>query len=379
MIREIIGQRIKEERNKYGLSIENLAKEIGITRQTLSKIEKGEAIINAEKLMLIADITKKPLSYFYAETAPEVRLFFRADAAKEISDELLSKFKQEYNHYAEIEDILAIDRPKEMPPLYRIDSFANNKQKIASRAERERKRLGIGEAPIGNIYDLLEQNGIKILFFSSPIKDIYGLSAYEPLKGACIFINSNDEITVERRIFTAAHEYAHLIFHRDEFDQVESFRYRKGRGKAKPGTEKIADHFAGHFLVPSMTLEKSIPNKKHITVNDILYLKKLFGVSFEAMIWRLRDERFITDEEQRDFYRFLRHFGYKEKEPDGMRDIFSKNVRYITLVRNAYENEEITLSKAAELLSLTVLQARERILTWSHKVDQTKGAHGCSR
>jgi Zn-dependent peptidase ImmA (M78 family)/DNA-binding XRE family transcriptional regulator len=367
MIRRIIGERIKEQREKFGLSIEELAKQIGgISRQTLSKIEKGEAIIDAEKLMIIADITRKPLSYFYAETAPEVRLFFRADNAQGISDELSSKFQKKYQQYGEIEEILGIDRPTSIPLSYGIRSFEKNKKRIADIASKERIRLGAGEAPINNIFELLEQNGIRILFFKSALRDVYGLSTYEAEKGACIFVNSSDDITVERRIFTAAHEYAHLIFHRDEFDQVESFRYRKGRGKAKPGTEKIADHFAGHFLVPTITLEKSIPNKKHITVNDIISLKKLFGVSFEAMIWRLRDERFITGQEHQDFYRFLGRFGYRKKEPDRMKDIFSKNVRYITLVRNAYDNEQITLSKAAELLDLSVVRAREKMQEWSH-------------
>lgn len=365
MIREIMGKRVKEERNRLGLPIEEFAHQIGLSRQTLSKIEKGETTIDADKLMIVSEITNKPLSYFYDTAISEVRLFFRADAPQEIDDELLFRFKQKYRHYSELEEILAVDRLRPIPRYFHVDSFEKNKKEIADIAEEERKHLGAGEAPIKNIFELLEQNGIKILFFKSSVKDLYGLSAYEEGKGACIFVNSNKDVTVERRIFTAAHEYAHLIFHRDEFNQIECFRYRRGKGRAKPRAEKIADYFAGHLLVPPITLENAIPNKKNITGNDILYLKKFFGVSFQAVVRRLKDVGYLSADEERNYYRQLARLGYREKEPEPMEDVFSRNLRYIALIKNAYENEKITLSKVAELLDITALQAREKILEWS--------------
>lgn len=55
---ELLGQNIKKYRNKIGMSQEVLAGFVGLSREYILRIEKGQKFVSLKKLFEIADILK---------------------------------------------------------------------------------------------------------------------------------------------------------------------------------------------------------------------------------------------------------------------------------------------------------------------------------
>ena len=366
MIKKIIGLKIESERKRAGLSLEEVAKKIGLSRQTMSLVESGESIINSEKLLHFARLVGRPISFFFEEKATEVQLFFRADSAEKITSALEDSLKERYRLYVELEEILGIKPCGQVPQSVNLRTFsASDKDLIADVAKQERKRLGLGDAPIKNIFELFENNGIKIFVFDFSNPDLFGVTCYNEKSGTCIFVNGNAKIPGERQIFTVAHEYGHLIFHRDEFVDQETFKYRKGVGKSKVPEEKIIDYFAGVFLVPEDSLRKVLPVGYKISPADIVSVKRFFSVSFNTIVERLHQCDLINSAEKKNFYRLAVSSGFKKKEPNALdKKGLQFNTRFENLLRKAYENELISMNKVAELYGKNTKEVRELVKGW---------------
>lgn len=371
MISDVMGKRIKSERERLGLSLEELASELKISRQTLSQIEKGQSVLSSDKLYLLAEKAGRRISFFYEEKAEPISIFFRADSAEKIDAKLEEDLKRRLNLYVELEEILDVTDLRYIPRPRQVRSFSKGaKVLIKNCAEKERAHFGIGDAPIKDIFELMSNDGLKIICIDSELQGFYGASAYSGELGACIFVNTNHRISVERQIFTVAHEYGHLIFHQTQFVSGGIQRYSKGSGRGKAEDEKIVDFFAGNFLVPESYLRKVVPNLKFVTPEDILYVKRIFGVSYKTIIERLSDITVIKQSQKNMLYGGFAKRGIpKLIEPDPMNGrSLGRNRRYEELARNAYENGLITLGKFAEMRNLSILEAREAIREWG-KID----------
>jgi Zn-dependent peptidase ImmA (M78 family) len=113
-----------------------------------------------------------------------------------------------------------------------------------------------------------------------------------------IAVNMND--TLGRQRFTCAHELYHLNFQKGFTSVVCPSGFT-----SKNEVEKSANSFASYFLVPSVALNKQIYerglNKRPFTSTDIIDLEQFFGMSHQAMLFRLRNSRLITEEECEQF------------------------------------------------------------------------------
>lgn len=86
---KLIGSRIKEARQKKGLSQKDLAEAVGFDSATsISLIESGERKISIVDLEKTAEILNEELAYFI-ESEPEVRVSFRADGLDEKDAEVI--------------------------------------------------------------------------------------------------------------------------------------------------------------------------------------------------------------------------------------------------------------------------------------------------
>ena len=368
MISKFIGQKMEAERKRSELSLEEVAKKIGLSRQTLSLVEKGERVIDSERLLRFAILVGRPISFFFEEKTLEVQLFFRAHSTQKITPALEVDLMERYRRYVELEEIIGIKSRGQLPQTVTLRSFSGEDQKrIEAIAKEERERLGMADAPIKSIFELLENHGVRILVFDFGDPDSVGsgVTCYHAESGPCVFVNGNRKIPAERRIFTAAHEYGHLIFHRDEFVDLHSFRYRKGVGKSKSPEEKISDFFAGVFLVPEERLRKVAPVGYRITPADVIYIKHIFNVSFKAILERLHQCSLINSQEKRNLYAWLGSRYKADEEPHPLdSDQLQVNKRFENLLRKAYESELISVNKVGELSGKSMSQVRDLVREW---------------
>ncbi|MEY5042515.1 MAG: hypothetical protein RLZZ414_2079, partial [Bacteroidota bacterium] len=111
-MKEIISQKIKNARALKGLSQQELADMIGVSKQMISKYEKGESIPTSSNLLKLSKSLKVKIDYFFKPSKIELgTLNFRKKSSfsnkKQESLEQLIKLNLE--NYLEIEDLLQID------------------------------------------------------------------------------------------------------------------------------------------------------------------------------------------------------------------------------------------------------------------------------
>ncbi|MDA3925143.1 MAG: ImmA/IrrE family metallo-endopeptidase, partial [Kiritimatiellae bacterium] len=84
--------------------------------------------------------------------------------------------------------------------------------------------------------------GVKIQLCDFSFSNLFGLSIGEADGGPAMVINTGKSISVERKIFSIAHELGHLILHRHTYGTDYSNEYEQ--------QEHEADIFAAAFLMP---------------------------------------------------------------------------------------------------------------------------------
>gem|GEM_PF-335495 len=66
-----VGKKIRARRKSLGMTLSDLAQQVGITFQQFQKYETGKNRIGASNLSKVADILKLPISYFFSEPTVE--------------------------------------------------------------------------------------------------------------------------------------------------------------------------------------------------------------------------------------------------------------------------------------------------------------------
>lgn len=337
-----------------GYKYDFVSQKLNITRQTLNNYINGITLIDIEKLIKLSELLKRNIDYFYKDNFVFGNYLFRSDS--EVDNITKVKFEERIRKYLEVEKLVG---KKTIP--YMLDVYLEklDKEFIETIAQNLRRFWNIGLLePINNPINLLELNGIKVLQFSSPDHEISGFSAFNDKIGYCIYLNSNN--TIERQFFTSIHELAHFIFNRKDYGIELS-------AKENEGKEKIANYFAGVFLVPKDSLNKFVEENyfKKIDFEEVCLIKKYFNVSAECIIKRLFQEGKIDKAN----YEMLRNEANEKVGSFGEREPIEKkyfidNFRFNNLVKNAYMENRITTSKLAELLNIRMDEANREAEKW---------------
>jgi Zn-dependent peptidase ImmA (M78 family) len=146
---------------------------------------------------------------------------------------------------------------------------------------------------------LLEAKGVRVFALAENTKAVDAFSLWRRDQ-PYVFLNTMK--TAERSRFDAAHELCHLI------------RHRHGGPRGRKAEEE-ADRFASSFLMPSADVKAIAPRVS--TLNQIIELKRRWGVSMLAMIYRLHKLGSITDWQYRTFCIQASERG-RDYEPNGM-------------------------------------------------------------
>ena len=371
-LKEIIGRNLKTAREIAGKSQEDFARDLDISRATLSAVENGHVAIDSAKLLRASKILGLPVMDFFKEREDEVALLFRAAEEVVPKAEVRSRLQRFCEAYRELEEIVGVADSVLLPPEYTYFPHLHSKPiNFATQvALSERERLGLGlYDPIENIFKLLDGNGVRLLDLAVDQEGLYGLSGFSKQYGLCILVNTRN--TIERNIFTAAHEYGHLLMHRPFYKSVD-LSEKMDRDE---DLEMMADVFAANFLVPEVGLRdvwaKNV-GRKEISLEDVVFLKRHFRVSTKVMVRRLRDIGMISEKESGE----ILALAYKAQPDDKVEyaslksnniDLLSewKNVsRFLYLARKAAVSSLISLGKLGELLGKNVLEVRSLVQQW---------------
>jgi len=352
MNKESIGKKFKQLRELSGMTQEDVAKRLGVTNEYISMIESGKRTPSLEVLAKASKLFHCDIGFFITDKESDFSEILRVEGIKEEDKKELQKFIELSREYALLEElteehpILAPVYPD--PPVEALNDHNFLYEFAEEMANSERRRLGLGDEPIRDIFALIETQGVHLIRKELKESRISGIFIFSK-KGAFILVNSR--LPREDQVFTVAHEYCHYLKDRDKGPQID-WDYQVGvANQIQNPNELIANAFALSFLIPETAIKKLVRLQlgSHLGPEKVIYLKLYFGVSLEAMLYRLRKLGYLREKDTNKIRQIetppLENmvFGYSNLKSRGISE------RFLKLSLGAYYKDKISKERLATL------------------------------
>jgi Zn-dependent peptidase ImmA (M78 family)/transcriptional regulator with XRE-family HTH domain len=323
-----LATRLRQAREKQGISQVQAAEAIGVPRTAITKLETGSRSVSTLELTKLAKLYRRRVASFFDETLDNEenleQLLYRAKPGLDQSPQ----FKQQVHHYIDLcEEGIILEKILQFkdrigPPSYTLAIPKTKSEAVlqgAIVAEQERNRLNLGTQAVADLPTLISSQNIWACSAIFP-DEISGLFIKHVKTGMIILVNATH--VKARKRFSYAHEYAHVLFDRDENVRISS---------SENNSEYIevrANAFAAAFLMPADGINELLrhlnkgnstrneqiildaatnrqlhaehrtpPFSQNITFQDIAIIAHYFGVSYHAAVYRLRSLNFISAQE----------------------------------------------------------------------------------
>jgi Zn-dependent peptidase ImmA (M78 family)/DNA-binding XRE family transcriptional regulator len=364
-IGEHVPSRLRVARRDRGLTQEAVAEQLGVARTTIVAIEKGERRIRPEELRKLAMVYGRQVDELLRPTAPveDLEAQFRVVLPKLPEDLDLAApvhvLEQLVDDYLELERLTGSKFKPRHPPEISLEGV-DAEAAATEAASAERNRLGLGDAPIPNLRDVLEAKvGMRVFALELPSR-VAGLFAYDEGVGACVAINAAHPF--ERQQVTLAHEWGHFLTRRHTADVTLT-----KAASRRSATERFAQAFAYEVLLPATSVIRHFNDLKRAgggrtSVAAIIELAQVLGnVSVQLLFLRLEALRLIP----LGTYERIRHEGFKVVDaqhelglsPPASDDRLLPR-RVTTLAIEAIQRGEITEGLFARFLRIDRVAAR---------------------
>lgn len=308
MKKEFVGEQLKAARQYRGLTVEQLADQINVKKQSVSLYENNKMTPEFDKVLLMSNALNFPFDYFMQK--PKVNIqskstYFRAllTTSKKYRVEQIRKMEVLSSIYKVLSDY--IDFPQvDLPDL------SNGNYSPSEAASLLREHWKLGNAPIKDIISILEDKGIIVTTFATSTDQIDAFSHLIDVDGNEIYLialSSNKKSAV-RKHFDVAHELGHIVMH-EWSEDIESLSREEFRTR-----EKEANEFAASFLLPSEEFLADVsayPSK----IEYYIQLKKKWKISISAMIMRAYSLGAISFHQYQYMWKVYNAKGYRTNEP----------------------------------------------------------------
>lgn len=327
---------ITRARQQMGITMEELATKIGITKQAISHYENGVRHPDGETLLSIAKVLGKDIEYFFTAQRVAFQLNYvnyregmslsasqRSNVEELASNALAS--------YMELETIAKENKPFDNP--LKDSTPVKTERDAENAAVQLRKRWKLGDGPLHNLVDVLEKKGIRIIKVKFGYMYTHeGLSGWVDQKKFPVIILNDRPQDICRVRFTVSHELAHLLLVMSDELTIDV-------------VEKLCNAFAGAILLPSEILAAEFgKNRTAISMPELQRIKQLYGMSVYAIMVRARMASLITYDAYQKWktsefedYEYGHYLG--EEEPQ----------RFIQMLYRCLSENKIGPDKAAQL------------------------------
>lgn len=321
-----ISRRIKAAREGTGLTQKQVAQAVGIPRTGVVQIEAGKRAVSSLELEKLARLFGRGIGEFVDEdpfAEDPVAALLEAMRRTAQSPALARELRRLANLAREatrLEEILDLRESRLVPAKH--DLAPPSSRWVAVRqgkllASDERRRLGLGDAPVWEIAEIARRQGVRVAE-ADLNDDVSGASFFRLDTGPVVLIKEKD--ASPRRLYSCAHEYCHVLADRDRAGVVSR------KGNAEELIEVRANAFAAHFLMPeagvrsflrslgkgepsrqnqevfgggksgnSVAVQKRTePGSQELQVHDAVRLAHHFGTSYEAAVHHLLNLGFLT-------------------------------------------------------------------------------------
>lgn len=298
-----IGVRLRQYRTARGYTLDELVDRMGgvVTKQALSKYEHDRAMPRPTVLVALAKALEIKAARLIGEPAYAFEVLgFRALAAlpKSEQESITNRVKIELERRLDLTERMGIVVPfpfKKAIPVVDVGAVEH-----AAKALRDAWDLGGG--PIASVVDTLESRGVH-LFEVETDKKFDGLAVVASdetgARVAC-GVAARVETSRGRQRMNHAHEAGHLAMH------VE----------AGVDAERAARRFGGAFLFPEAAVREQFgSHRRRITAEELLIAKRRWGVSVQAVLYRLHDLEILDDASYKWWCMYVNKAGWRTVEP----------------------------------------------------------------
>lgn len=359
------------------MSQDEAASALEVARPVISQIEAGKRGVSGIELARLASLYGRPLASFFDEDFGDqeedpLTILLRASQITQEDAQLVKEFAELCRAYEGLEELLGLDEDKSWMPDYGGLGEPRDKLEALRQgekvAEEERRRLGLGDDPLRDVFELLEAQGVRL--FVRPLRGsgVSGLFLYDRAIGPCILVNGAEQRS--RLAFSASHEYAHVLLDRRLHARVSPFGRSEELGEL---LEVRANRFAAAFLMPAEGIERflwdlgMLRDDRHgrVEVVDVMYMQRTFGVSYQAALYRLQSLGWLDSARRGELE--------SKRRPDALAEVLGMEeseeelkhfdneagypLRYKYLALEAYQREKISITKLADLLKVPTEEA----------------------
>jgi Zn-dependent peptidase ImmA (M78 family) len=348
MDRNAIAQKISNARQLSGLSLQALANELGVSKQMIAKYEQGISLPSSTGFIKLAKVLGVKVDYFFSKVSVNLgKIDFRKKSAfpQKKQQQLKAQIRQMLERYLEVEELLNLNTPFGNPLAGDAISSLDD---IKSLAAKLRKTWSIGTDPLHNIVQMLEDKGIKVIEVNEVENEFDGLATWVNDVYPVVVINQND--CTERKRFTLLHELGHLLL------PLENESHKQA--------ELYCNRFAAEMLFPESFVMQEFGKKRNgISLQEFIDVQKKYGISIQAIVYRLVDCGIFSTARKVQFYKRLSINANLKAQVNESRFLSpEKSSRFEQLVYRAYAEALISASKAAALLNVNVNVVLENAL-----------------
>ena len=236
------------------------------------------------------------------DPATEVRvLAFRKRSAfsKAAQQTIESQVALDLERRAELQELVdqrcAGDMPLRDFPVGTLDE-------VESAAEALRDHWSLGRDPLDQMVDVLEDHCFHVMGVDAP-EQFDGMSAVAEIDGepVAVAVVARNGVCRERQRLSLGHELGHLVM----------------TPQAQVDEEKAAYRFGSAFLAPRETLLREVGARRtDMTSAELFILKRRFGMSLAALVFRLHDLGVLSDRYYQEWWRHINRMGWRKTEPE---------------------------------------------------------------
>ena len=394
---EELARRLRLARDACGLTQEAVAQHLGVSRPAIAQLELGNRAVSSLELDGLAYLYGRDIREFLADDFREedalVALFrLHPDVSSQEDVQAGLRASMEMGReLTNLERLLGIERDRPALPAY-PQRAPHSKWEAVQQGEQvaieERRRLQLGNAPLPDVAEILESQGVRTAQRTLP-DELSGLTLFDERIGPFVVVNDRDPGHRRlRRRFSYAHEYCHVVLDRGQKGAISRSSDRDTH------IEVRANAFAAAILMPRegvleyverlgkgrpsrlQTLvfdegeaqrveARPAPGSQALQMHDVVLVAHHFGTSRLAALYRMKNVGLLTQSELETL---------KDQETSGVGREYEQLLglgqddetaesefrhRFMALALEAFRRDEITLSKLRKLAEMVEVPAQD--------------------
>ena len=347
----MIGERLKLARAKEGLSLRGLAAKMNhvVSAQAIGRYERDECMPSSAVYYSLVEALDIPASFLSSiEQFSVCSIHYRKNIWEKKKDaaKVRAYVVDSIERYLCVEFLLGIDSHK-WEKWVGLRRGVKHFSEVEEAADDVRDRWHLGEGPIPHLDEILENKGIKILRTKMSKRGGLVAKAFLDKSNWIPVFLLNDDGSGEQQRLALAHELGHLFL----------------EPETKISSEEIASRFARAFLLPADSIKKYTGKKRKDTGwDELLDIKQIFGIPVAILIARCEELGIFHKSLSKRLLNECDEFGWKGVHSTEPKCLPKLQVsRFERLCSRAYAEETCSVSRARELLNISMQELLQRM------------------